>query len=56
MAGTIRSMLPGILKSRDRKNKKKNHRGQQEGRLKKPKIMKSDTNSQHTITGISKVA
>ena len=43
-------------KSRDRKNKKKNHQGQQVGRLQKPKIMKSGRNSQHTTTGISKVA
>src|SRR5258708_40052833 len=43
-------------KSRDRKNKKKNHQGQQVGRLKKPKIMKSGRTSQHTTTGISKVA
>src|SRR6266700_1079705 len=38
-------------KSRDRKNKKKNHQGQQVGRLQKPKIMKSGRNSQHTTTG-----
>jgi transposase len=43
-------------KYRDRKNKKKNHQAQQVGRLKKPKIMKSGTISQHTTTGISKVA
>jgi len=43
-------------KSRDRKNKKKNNQGPQVGRLKKPKIMKSGRNSQHTTTGISKVA
>jgi len=42
-------------KSRDRKSKK-NHQEQQTGRLKKPKRMKSGTNSQHTIPGISKVA
>ena len=43
-------------KNRDRKNKKKNNQAQQVGHLKKPKIMKSGTNSQHTTTGISKVA
>src|SRR2546421_8506325 len=43
-------------KNRDRKNKKKHNQAQQVGRLKKPKIMKSGTNSQHTTTGISKVA
>ena len=43
-------------KNWDRKNKKKNNQAQQVGRLKKPKIMKSGTNSQHTTTGISKVA
>jgi len=42
-------------KSRDRKSKKK-HQEQQTGPLKKPKRMKSGTNSQHTIPGISKVA
>ncbi len=43
-------------KHRDRKNKKKNNQAQQVGHLKKPKIMKSGTNSQHTTTGISEVA
>jgi len=44
-------------KSRDRKNKNKNNnQGQQVDCLKKPKIMKSGRNSQHTATGISKVA
>jgi hypothetical protein len=43
-------------KNRDRKDKKKNNQAQQVGRLKKPKIMKSGTTSQHTTTGISKVA
>ena len=50
------SQLEQIEKSRDRKNKKKNHQGQQVGRLKKPEIRKSGTNSQHITTGISKVA
>jgi hypothetical protein len=39
-------------KSQDRKN----NQGQQVGRLKKPKMMKSGINSQPTTTGISKVA
>ncbi len=43
-------------KSQDRKNKKKNNQGQQVGRLKKPKLMESGRNSQHTTTGISEVA
>src|SRR6185312_11327846 len=43
-------------KNQDRKNKKKNHQGQQVDHLKKPKRIKSSTNSQHTTTGISKVA
>ncbi len=43
-------------KDQDRKNKEKNHQDQQMGRLKKPKLMKSGTNSQYTTTGISKVA
>jgi transposase len=43
-------------KNQDRKNKKKNNQGQQVGSLKKPKMMKSSRNSQHTTTGISKVA
>jgi hypothetical protein len=43
-------------KSQDRKSKKKNHQGQQVGCLKKPKIMKSGRNSQHTTAGISEVA
>jgi hypothetical protein len=42
-------------KSQDRKSKK-NHQGQQVGRLKKPKMMKSGRNSQHTTAGISEVA
>ena len=42
-------------KKQDRKNKK-NHQEQQVGRLKKPKVMKSGTHSQHTTTGISEVA
>lgn len=42
--------------NQERKNKKKSHQGQQGDRLKKPKMMKSGTNSQHTTTGISKVA
>jgi hypothetical protein len=41
-------------KNRDRKNKK--HQAQQVNSLKKPKMMKSGTNSQHTTTVISKVA
>ncbi len=41
-------------KSQDRKNRKK--QGQQVLHLKKPKIMKNGANSQHTTTGISKVA
>jgi transposase len=43
-------------KSQDRKNEKKNKQGQPVGHLKKPKIMKNGTSSQHTTTGISKVA
>jgi hypothetical protein len=43
-------------KSRDRKSKKKKKQEQQVGRLQKPKRMKNGTTSQHTITGISKVA
>jgi transposase len=45
-------------KNRNRKNKNKNkkHQDQLVDRLKKPKLMKSGTNSQHTIPGISKVA
>jgi transposase len=43
-------------KSLARKNKKKNKQGQQVVHLKKPKIMKNGANSQHTTTGISKVA
>ena len=42
--------------SQDRKNKKKNNQGQQVDRLKKPKMMKSGINSQHTTTRISEVA
>ena len=42
-------------KNRDRKDKK-NNQGQQVGHLKKPKRMKSSTNSQHTTTAISRVA
>jgi hypothetical protein len=42
-------------KSRNRKSKK-NYQEQQLGRLEKPKRMTSGTNSQHTITGFSKVA
>ena len=42
--------------SQGRKNKDKRKQGQQVGRLKKPKMMKNGTSSQHTITGISKVA
>ena len=41
-------------KNQDRKNK--NHQGQQVDRLKKPKSIKSGTNSHHITTGISKVA
>jgi transposase len=41
--------------SQDRKNKRKNHQGSQVGRLKKPRMRKNGTNSQHTITGISEV-
>jgi len=40
-------------KSQDRKSKKKNHQGQQVGRLKKPKMMKSGRNSQHTTGDIN---
>jgi len=43
-------------KSQDRKNKKRKKQGQQVGHLKKPKIMKNGTISQHTTTGVSKVA
>jgi transposase len=43
-------------KNGDRKNKKKNNQAQQVNYLKKPKRMKSDTNSQRTTTVISKVA
>ena len=43
-------------KNRDRKSKRKNHQAQQVDRLKKLKSMKSNTNFQHTTTGISKVA
>ncbi|TMD26230.1 MAG: ISL3 family transposase, partial [Chloroflexi bacterium] len=43
-------------KNQDRKDKKKNHQEQQVGRLKKPKMMKNRTNSQHITTGISEVA
>jgi transposase len=43
-------------KNQDRKNKRKNHQAQQMDRLKKLKSMKSNTNSQHITTGISKVA
>src|SRR6266480_4349478 len=41
-------------KNQDRKDKKKNNQGQQMGRLKKQGRTKNGTNSQHTITGISK--
>lgn len=41
-------------KSLERKNK--NHQGLQMSPLKEPKMMKSSTTSQHTTTGISKVA
>jgi hypothetical protein len=34
----------------------KNNQGQQAGRLKKPKMMESGTDSQHITTEISKVA
>jgi transposase len=43
-------------KNRDRKDRRKNHQAQQVDGLKKPKSMKSDTNSQHTTFGISRVA
>jgi hypothetical protein len=43
-------------KNQDRKNKRKNHQAQQMDRLKKLKSMKSNTNSQHITTEISKVA
>jgi transposase len=43
-------------KNRDRKNKRKNHQGQKQDLLRKPKSVKSNTNFQHTTTGISKVA
>jgi transposase len=43
-------------KNGDRKSKRKNHQAQQVDRLKKLKRIKSDTNSQRTTTGISKVA
>jgi len=49
-------VLHRSTKSQDRKSKKKNHQGQQVGRLKKSKMMKSGTNSQHTTVGISEVA
>jgi transposase len=43
-------------KNRDRKNKKNINQAQQVSDLKKPKRMKSSTNSQRITTGISKVA
>jgi len=43
-------------KNQERKNKGKNHQGQPVDHLKKPKRMKNSTNSQHTISLISKVA
>ena len=43
-------------KSQERKNKYKNSQAQPVDRLKKPRIMTNGTNSQHTITAISKVA
>jgi transposase len=43
-------------KNQERKDKKKNYQVQQMGRLKKPKMMKSGTTSQHTTAGISEVA
>jgi transposase len=42
--------------SQDRKDKKKKKQGQQVVHLKKLKSMKNGANSQHTTTGISKVA
>jgi transposase len=42
--------------SQDRKGKKKKKQGQPVDHLKKPKSMKNGTISQHTTTGISKVA
>jgi transposase len=46
-----RRVLHQGKKNQDRKNKYKRHQGQQVSRL-----LKNDTNSQHTITGISRVA
>jgi hypothetical protein len=43
-------------KSQDRKNKRNKKQGQQVVHLKKPKSMKNGATSQHTTTGISKVA
>ncbi len=43
-------------KSQDRKHKYKNRQGPQADRLKKPRVMKNGTTSQHTILGISEVA
>jgi hypothetical protein len=40
----------------ERKNKYKNRQAQPMDRLKKPRRMKNGTNSQRTVTGISKVA
>jgi Transposase len=49
-------VLHHSTKSQSRKNKKNKEQGQQVVLLKKPKSMKNNTNSQHTISGISKVA
>ena len=43
-------------KTLERKKKDKNRQAQPVDRLKKPREMKNDTNSQHTTIGISKVA
>ncbi len=43
-------------KSQDRKHKYKNRQGPQADRLKKPRVMKQGTTSQHTIIGLSEVA
>jgi hypothetical protein len=43
-------------RNQDRKNKRKTRQAQQMGHLKKTRKIKNNTNSQHTIIGISKVA
>lgn len=51
-----RRVLYRSKRNQDRKNKYKQNQGQPVDRLKKPRVMKNDPNSQHTITRISKVA